>query len=236
MFRQRSEEEEIMDDLQCEGEVVAQTLKELEIINTWLGGNNVTINALEKCWKNTPAYSKEKPLLIADLGCGGGDMLKLITKKAKQKNIPIDLVGIDANAFIIEYAKRNTKDFREIRYIQQDVLSEEFKKEKYDIINCTLFCHHFDDATLKNFLKDLKNHTSMAIIINDIHRHWLAYHSIKWLTYFFSKSPMVKFDAKLSVLRAFKKEELEKIIREAGYDNYTIRWRWAFRYEVIIYI
>jgi 2-polyprenyl-3-methyl-5-hydroxy-6-metoxy-1,4-benzoquinol methylase len=194
------------------------------------------MNALEKCWKEPSAYSKEKPLRLADLGCGGGDRLKLIAKKARKRNIPVDLVGVDANAFIVDFAKKNTKEFKEIKYLQQDVLSEKFKGEKYDLIHCTLFCHHFDDLTLKNLLRDFRQHTTTAIIINDIHRHWLAYYSIKWLTYFFSKSSMVKFDAKLSVLRAFRKKELVTIIKEAGYKNYTINWKWAFRYEVIIYI
>lgn len=235
MLSKRSEEEEIMDDLHCHGEVVAQTLKELEFINSWLGGNQVTLNALNKFLQADQSSSK-MPLKIADLGCGGGDMLKLIAKKARQKKIKVDLIGVDANPFIIDYAHKNTRAFPEIRYQQHDVLSDTFKKEKYDIVNCTLFCHHFDTEVLKNFLQNLKKQTNIAIIINDIHRHWFAYYSIKWLTAFFSKSAMVKYDAKLSVLKAFRKKELEEIIQEAGFTTYSIKWRWAFRFEVIIQI
>lgn len=236
MFSKRSTAIEIMDDLHCKGEVVNQTLKELEIINTWLGGNNVTLNAFNKCLKKVTSSTLDQPLRIADLGCGGGDMLKLIALKLKKIKIPIQLKGIDANEYILNYARQNSSAFPEIVYQQQDVLSEEFKKEKFDIVNCTLFCHHFDDHLLTTLLKNLKAQTSTAIIINDIHRHWLAYHSIKILTTVFSKSEMVKFDAKLSVLRAFKKAELEKIIKNAGFTNYSIKWKWAFRYEVILHI
>jgi 2-polyprenyl-3-methyl-5-hydroxy-6-metoxy-1,4-benzoquinol methylase len=236
MFNKRSTSVEIMDDLHCKGEVVNQTLKELEIINTWLGGNNVTLSAFNKCLKNAKITQLDKPIKIADLGCGGGDMLKLIALKSKKIKIPVKLIGIDANEYIIDYARQNSIAFPEIIYQEQDVLSEEFKNEKFDIVNCTLFCHHFDDEILTILLKNLKAQTSTAIIINDIHRHWLAYHSIKILTAVFSKSEMVKFDAKLSVLRAFKKSELEKIIKAAGFTNYTIKWKWAFRYEVILHI
>ncbi len=41
-LRTRSAELEIMDDLNCHGEVVDQTLRELEVINRLLGGDNVT--------------------------------------------------------------------------------------------------------------------------------------------------------------------------------------------------
>lgn len=234
MFNKRSEEVEIMDDLQCNGDVVAQTLRELEFINTWLGGNSVTLNALNKCLNENPPVNKS--LRIADIGCGGGDMLKLILKKIKKEKYKAELIGVDANPFIINYARNNTKEFPEIKFQEHDVLSEDFRNEKYDIVNCTLFCHHFDSETLKTFLKNLKQQTSQAIIINDIHRHAFAYYSIKWLTAIFSKSEMVKYDAKLSVLRAFNRSELEEIISGAGFTNYSIKWRWAFRYEAIIKI
>ncbi|MDQ2657524.1 MAG: SAM-dependent methyltransferase, partial [Bacteroidota bacterium] len=67
-----------------------------------------------------------------------------------------------------------------------------------------------------------------------IHRHWLAYYSIKWLTRMFSKSAMVRHDAPLSVHRAFRKSELEEILRRAGLVDYKIKWRWAFRWQVIV--
>jgi 2-polyprenyl-3-methyl-5-hydroxy-6-metoxy-1,4-benzoquinol methylase len=236
MFSKRSTEQEIMDDLHCKGDVVNQTLKELDIINSWLGGNNVTLNAFKKCLDKVDTKKFQPPLRIADLGCGSGDLLKLIAQQTKKKNIPVKLKGIDANQYIINYARKNTSQFPEIIFQTQDVLSDEFKKEKFDIVNCTLFCHHFDDTILSILLKNLRQQTSTAIIINDIHRHWFAYHSIKILTSVFSKSEMVKFDAKLSVLRAFKKEELEKIIKEAGFTKYSIKWKWAFRYEAILYI
>ena len=73
-FSKRSEDIEIMDDLQCSGEVVNQTLRELEVINAWLGGNQVTIDGLEKLLD--PIHSLQE-ITIIDVGCGGGDMLRL---------------------------------------------------------------------------------------------------------------------------------------------------------------
>jgi hypothetical protein len=44
---------------------------------------------------------------------------------------------------------------------------------------------------------------------------------------------MVKHDAPLSVLRAFTKRELVEILEKAGLIDYRIKWRWAFRWQVI---
>jgi hypothetical protein len=45
---------------------------------------------------------------------------------------------------------------------------------------------------------------------------------------------MVKFDAPLSVLRGFSRREWIEILEEAGIKTYSIKWKWAFRWQVII--
>jgi 2-polyprenyl-3-methyl-5-hydroxy-6-metoxy-1,4-benzoquinol methylase len=230
-FSKRSEDIEIMDNLQCAGEVVDQTLRELENINTWLGGNQVTIDALNKL----VGKKKDKVIHLYDLGCGGGDMLRLIRKWANKRKLNFVLTGVDANPFIIDFAKANTSTQQAINFEAIDIFSAEFKAKKFDVVIGTLFFHHFSNEVLADFFKQLLTQTKIGIIINDIHRHWFAYYSIKWLTALFSKSTMVKFDGPLSVLRAFTKSELKMILQMAGIKNYEIRWKWAFRWQVIIY-
>ncbi|HEX8547378.1 MAG TPA: methyltransferase domain-containing protein [Cytophagaceae bacterium] len=232
MFDQRSTEIEIMDDLDIKGDVIDSTLKELNVINKWLGGNSIIVHALDILLKD----SSKKNITLADLGCGGGDLLKLMSNRLRKKNIASRLIGVDANPHIIEYAKKNCSSHPEIEFQSINIFSEEFKAQKFDVVASTLFFHHFDDQTLTDFLKQLSNQASIGIIINDLHRHWFAYHSIKWITAIFSKSFMVKNDAKVSVQRGFLKEELENIIQKAGFTKYEIKWRWAFRYQVVIWV
>lgn len=75
---------------------------------------------------------------------------------------------------------------------------------------------------------------NLGIVINDLHRHPFAYHSIKILTRLFSKSSMVKYDAPLSVQRAFTKKELVRLMENAGIEHYKIKWKWAFRWQIVI--
>ncbi|WP_339609041.1 methyltransferase domain-containing protein [uncultured Roseivirga sp.] len=229
MLNKRSYEEELMDDLEASGEVIPQTLKELETINKWLGGNFVTINGLDKLIRS---QTKEK-LVIADLGCGGGDMLKLVAQWAKQRKLEVELVGFDANPAIVEYAIENCKAYPNIRFEVCDIFSEEFKERQFDVILCTLFTHHFTDEQLINIFNQFKTQAKKGTVINDLHRHGLAEFLIKWLTHFFSKSEMVKNDAPLSVRRAFKKAELEKIMKQANIPFFKLRWMWAFRWQLI---
>jgi len=227
----RSSSFEIMDDLVCDGEVVFQTLRELDFINRWLGGNAVTINAVKKSWRCIP---REKEIIIADLGCGSGEMLRIISRLADKENRKVKLVGVDANPHIVEYARSHSKDFSDISFEIINVFSKQFQEQRFDFVLAALFMHHFSEEELVVLFSSLKNQTQSAIIINDIHRHALAYYAINWLTQLFSRSPMVKFDAPLSVLRAFKESELNDVLRKAGIHNYRLRWKWAFRWQLII--
>ncbi len=229
-FEKRSEEKELMDDLECSGEELAQTLRELKTINHWLGGNHVTTNGLKRITTLVPQESYQ----IADIGCGGGDMIRIMDQWAKSEKKAVDFIGIDANPNIIELAKVRLKDVTNVQWRVQNVFESEFPKEKVDIITCTLFTHHFTDAELISLIQAFREKASLGLVINDLHRHWFAFHSIRILTRLFSKSPMVQNDASLSVMRSFRKSDLERILKASGIKNYQISWFWAFRWQVLV--
>lgn len=228
---QRSNEPEIMDDLTCSGVVVERTLAELDIINRLLGGNRVTLSGLKEL---ASLHASENPLTIADLGCGSGDVLRRFAVYARKKGIAVRLVGIDANSSIVAYARKHCAGYPEISFESTNVLSSEFAAQSYDIICGTLFFHHFDDATLSRLLPQLARQAKLGVLINDIHRHWFAYHSIRWLTRWLSSSSMVRYDAPLSVRRAFTRKDWHRVFLQSGIKHFTIRWRWAFRWKILI--
>ncbi len=230
IFSQRSTEKEIMDDLECSGPVLEQTLRELKTINRWLGGNHVTTLGLTQLIRENPQSHYE----ITDIGCGGGDMIRVMVNWARKHQILAKFTGIDANGNIIEFAKVRQKDLPTIDWRVQNVFEPQFANEMTDLVTCTLFTHHFTDGELMLLLKALKEKARLGIVINDLHRHRFAYYSIKWLTSLFSRTPMVQNDAPLSVLRSFSRADWERILKSADIQQYQIRWFWAFRWQVII--
>ena len=231
-FEHRSDQQEMMDDLNCHGQEVNQTLKELGIINRWLGGNHITVNGIGKILDAFDSF--QQPLSIADLGCGGGDMLNLVARWARKSGIAVKLYGIDANPNIVEYARSNSQLFPEITYETMDIFSQEFQSQQYDIILCTLFTHHFNETQLVRLFKGMYHQTKLGVVINDLHRHWLAYWSIRLITGLFSQSVMVRNDAPISVQRGFTKRELLRIVDEASIGKFQISWGWAFRWQLIL--
>lgn len=231
-FSQRSAEVEIMDDLAYSGDLMDRTLRELEIINKWLGGNAVTMGALDKLVQAKP---QDKIIRIADLGCGRGDMLRLIDAWAAKRKLRVELTGIDANPYIIKGARENLKGYPHIHFYAVNIFSSQFLELEFDIIIGTLFYHHFSNEELVGFFSQLRRQAKWGFIVNDIHRHPLAFYSIKLLTALFSRSSMVQFDAPLSVLRAFTKAELKTLFERADIRDFSMAWKWAFRWQVIVY-
>ncbi|MEJ8757813.1 methyltransferase domain-containing protein [Pontibacter sp. H259] len=231
MLALRSNQPELMDDLTLSGEELRQNLRELEVINNWLGGHKVVLNALDKLISNY----KSQPISITDIGCGGGDTLTSIANWAKRKSIDVQLTGIDANDFMVNYARQHCRNYSNISIAQHDVFSQEFAQQQYDIIVCSLFCHHFTDEQLIQLFRQLHQQAGIAVIINDLHRHWFAYYSIKYITKLFSGSRLVQNDAPLSVWRAFKRNELQELVTQAGITNYSLRWMWAFRWQLVLH-
>lgn len=236
MFSRRSTKAELIDDLQLSGETMDQTLAELKVINTWLGGNQVTTKALDY-FRRRPQYWPffQRPVTIADIGCGGGDILRLMADWAQKRRVRVTFTGVDANAYVTDYAAENCRDYSQISFRQADIFSPAFAQQPYDLITCSLFCHHFTDEQLIVMFRQLYGQAKMGVIINDLHRHPLAYYSIKALTAAFSKSYLVRNDGPLSVLRAFRRPELKRILAEAGITSYRLRWMWAFRWQLILF-
>lgn len=230
-LNQRSLKEEIMDDFFCQGEVVDQTLHEIHQINAYLGGDHLSLQALKKLVERHP----KKKYSIVDLGCGSGDTLKLFAKWGARHHKDFNLIGVDANEYITDYAKKNCKKYANIKFLTENIMNDNFRKERYDIAHASLFLHHLQEEEIVELFKQLLDQVEIGIVINDLHRHWISYLFTKHFITRWSKSEMVKYDSVLSVERSFIRSELEKYLKMADIQNYTLNWRWAYRWELVIW-
>lgn len=224
-FNLRSSEPELMDDFSLGHDVIDPIMNELEVVNKLLGGYNVFFDAFKK-------QGIRDGLSISDWGCGGGDSLRVIATWARQQNLKIKLIGVDATESAIEYAKEKSLDFPEISYIHTDVMGNQLIENQFDIVISSLFTHHFADEDWIKLIQKMRYCANEYVVINDLHRHWFAYHAIGVLTSVFSKSEMVKYDSKLSVLRSFTRNELEALLERGGIKKFFIKWMWAFRWQI----
>ena len=218
-----------MDDFSLKGELLRDTLDKLGNINKWLGGNRVTLDGIIQLLKNQP---KNKTYTIIDLGCGHGDILRQVAKYGRKHQYSFRLIGIDANQDAIAYATELSSEYPNITFKSIDIFSDQFETLNFDIALTTLFLHHFKEEEIKILLKKLYANANIGLVINDLQRSKLAYGLFKLLGLVITNQ-MIKQDGLTSILRAFKREELEEISQQLHLKS-QIRWKWAFRYQWLI--
>jgi 2-polyprenyl-3-methyl-5-hydroxy-6-metoxy-1,4-benzoquinol methylase len=223
-FHERSYKPELLDGDDIPFADIRKNMEELDFINTWLGGHAITLAGIKSL------TGDKKILNVCEIGCGGGDNLAAIDRWAARKKIEISYIGIDINPACIAVAKERLTAAN-AQWITADYRDVQFDRLP-DIIFSSLFCHHFSNEELVKQLQWMQQQARLGFFINDLHRHPAAYYSIKWLTAIFSGSYLVKNDAPLSVLRGFSRSEWLALLKSAGTGNFSLRWKWAFRWLI----
>lgn len=227
----RSDEPEIMDDFAMEGEILRDALDKIAKINQLLGGNKLTLRGVQDLLARIP---KQAEISIVDVGCGNGDMLRYLANYGLKNNLNIRLIGIDANDFTINHARKLSSNYPNISFRCEDVFDKNFAEFKYDIVLCTLTLHHFKDDEIIQLMTVFDANSRIGIVINDLHRSVVSYRLFQALCFVFRLNNMSREDGLISILRGFKKNELVDFSKKLKFVNYKILWKWAFRYQWII--
>jgi len=145
--KNRSYTPELLDADTIPSKDLFQNLKELNTINTLLGGHAVSLRGLKQF-----DLKKDRTYHVLDIGCGGGDNLIYLAKWARKKGLNLQFTGVDLKADCLTYAKEQCKEFPEITFIQADYRHLENMGNTYDICFSALFCHHFTEADLQTLV------------------------------------------------------------------------------------
>lgn len=227
----RTNETEIMDDFELEGEVLQDALDKIAVINQLLGGNRLTLEGVKTLLKG---IDKNSVITIVDVGCGNGDMLRYIADYGIDHDYNFNLIGIDANAFTVKHAENLSVNYTNIEYRCIDIFNKEFNEVTYDIVLCTLTLHHFKEDEIMKLVKQFYKNSTIGIVINDLHRSLISYRLFQMVCFVFRLNKMSREDGLVSILRGFKKQELEVFSKKLDLKKYKINWKWAFRYQWII--
>src|SRR5262252_7496079 len=94
-FSQRSYQQELLDRNDIPFEDIKQNMRELDFINAKLGGHDITLQGLRTMLKNLDL--RNIPVSILEIGCGGGDNLRVIKDYCQRRKIKVQLSGVDIN-------------------------------------------------------------------------------------------------------------------------------------------
>jgi 2-polyprenyl-3-methyl-5-hydroxy-6-metoxy-1,4-benzoquinol methylase len=226
-FRERLAADELMDDPAAPAAELRGALAQLESINRWLSGFAPSRDGIRRL---LPAGCRELTLL--DVGSGAGDMPRRIVEWAAGRGLRARVLGIDLSAVAVELARARTPPGAAIEHQAQDLFSLE-GEERFDIVHASLALHHFNGESAVAALAHMLRLARWGLVLNDLHRHFLAYHSFRALSALFWRNRLIRHDGPISVRRGFRRGELAAMLAVAGAARCEVRWRWPFRWQAV---
>ncbi len=224
---ERHREDELMDEPSLDVSEHARALAGLRRVNWWSRSAAIVCPALRplaaKC-------STERPLRLLDVACGGGDVTTAIARWSRLAGLPVRVSGCDISLTALEIARRRADSFGEsIEFFQHDVLNQPLPAE-FDVVMCSLFLHHLNEADAVRVLCSMAEATSHAVLINDLVRSRSGYLLAMLGTRLLSRSRIVHVDGPLSVAGAFTPHEALHLSEQAGLSGATISRHWPQRF------
>lgn len=214
--------EEIMDDPgQSEADFRA-ALAGLERLNRLTFAHAPLLGWLDR----VAAAEGLRHVSLLDVGAGGGDALRAVARWADRRGIAADLWGLDRSPWAERHAmERGTP----ARWITADLFDLPAGR-RFDLVTCSLFAHHLDDATLVRFLRWLPRHAARRWLILDLHRHRIPWAAVWAGTRLMRMHPMVCHDGPVSVMRGFDRADWRRLAAAAGVAaeiSWVLPFRWA---------
>lgn len=224
-FRQRAWIPEKMDDLRLDDAELKRALSDIGRVNRLLGGDAASLSGFRRYL----GKNGSRPLKVVDLGCGDGAFLRLLASRCRSLGIKAELIGWDMNPKSLQLARNASASFPEIRYECRNVLDFPAIPVNSHVV-CNLFLHHFSDQDIARLINNWIEQGSLSILINDLHRHPLAYYLFRLFGAIFMRSGVARHDGAASIRRGFRKGDLRRLLTAVPDTKSSIKWRWAFRW------
>lgn len=204
---------ELMDRPQPVSAELERDLRNLRRLNRWFG-SYALIEFFLRRWITPGARSR-----IIDLATGSGDIPRLIADHARKVGADVSIDAIDQQAATLEIATKLSVDYPNISFIEGNIL-EWGAPGDYDIVFCTLALHHFSEADAIRLLRHCRDLSRKFVLVSDLRRGWVGTVGVFALTETVFREPMTKFDARLSMARAFSFSELHQLATRADWKNF----------------
>ena len=226
----RSTEREMMDLPGQPKELLADDLRNLRVINRYLGGYRNVLRGLARLVNE----QRLDRFTLLDIGTGSGDIPAVIARWARRQQIAARISGLEREAATVEEAVDQTRSFPEITILRGDATAPPFGAGSFDFVLTSQLLHHFKDEQIIALLRTWARLARRGIIVSDLVRHPVAYHGIRLLTKGFTRNVMTRTDAPLSVQRACTISEWRELLRRADVGRLRVRWMFPFRVLALI--
>lgn len=207
--------------------LVADALDDLRRLNAVLSGTRLTLGAIgDLCGGLGPGPA----LTLLDVGCGGGDVAASVVAAGARRGRRIYAIAVDASPAIAAHARTRHGAVLDVRV--GDVRALDLADGSVDVATCSLLLHHLEPPDAVRALVELRRVARVGVVVNDLVRSVVGLVGAHVLVRAGTRNPLTRYDAVLSVRRAYSHRELHELLNEAALR--PVRTRRALGYRVAV--
>jgi SAM-dependent methyltransferase len=215
---------ERMDLPETDAAELARSLRDLARVNRLFGGMQPIRTHLASLVRHGPV-----PIRILDVATGYADIPRAVVRWARQRGLPLEIVGLDHQERIVELAARASAAYPEIRILAGDALRLPYPDGSFDVTLASQVLHHMEGKDQARLLSELHRVARRVALVSDLRRgRWP--HLVTWTAlHVVSRCRLIHHDGPLSIRRGFLAEELLALSREAGWEQASVSPHAFFR-------
>ncbi len=196
---------EKMDRPDCELSTLRNTYEQFSTINRLLGG----WNKIYQKWIRPSLLKEPDTASVLDIGCGGGDIIRTLSKMTKEDGLNVKFTGIDPDLRAIDFSREKNMDPYSDFFAKRSGELVQSNKQ-YSVVISNHLLHHLGEAELTNVCRDAEQLSSQLVIFSDIERSDIGYGCFRTIAPLLFKNSFIAEDGAISIRRSYRARELSE--------------------------
>jgi SAM-dependent methyltransferase len=212
-MRRAADAEELLDGTLDDPVVLRGNLRDLERVNRWLGGIDLSARAIASLAGDRTA------LTVLDVGTGGADIPLALLERARRRRERWQVTAIDSRPEILAAAVTRRPIVAAVPGLELhlgDGRSLPYPSGSFDIAHASLVIHHLEPREVVRLLTEMRRVARLGVVVNDLVRSRFAWIAAWLLVHGSTRNRFTRHDAPLSVRRAYTRHELTALAAAAG--------------------
>jgi SAM-dependent methyltransferase len=199
---------ELLDDPSAEPAAVRAQLRDIARLNTLFGGTRAVLRALAPVFREAPVGAR---WTLLDVGTGAGDIPRAVQRLARRHGVALTLLGIERIPAAARLARAAG-----VTTILGDGGALPLATRSVDIVMASQVLHHLPRETAVRWIAALDRVARRAVVLADLRRSRAAIAGMWAVSFPLGCSRSTRHDAVLSLRRGYTRQELDRMLGEAG--------------------
>lgn len=203
--RRDPELRELMDDPDCDPDLLRRTYRQFRLVNRTLAGWGRVYRR-----RIRPLLDPDRATTVLDVGCGGGDVPRALAGWAARDGRSLLVTAVDPDTRAIGYAREQPPvpgvTFRQAA--SADLVAE---GAAFDIVLSGHVLHHLDPVSLARLLGDSTQLARRLALHLDLSRSRLGYAGYAVVSWPARQGSFVRVDGLRSIRRSYRPAELAAV-------------------------